>query len=230
MRIAGPLATLRGIWKKDLMMANIGKQTKQVLLLAGLCAALFAACSQADTSDAGSTVAGPSTTESPVIGTVPTTEAATSVPDASDDDAAAPFTGVVGQGPDDPIPFEYSGFTEENWTIDIGQVRVQRTGVDVNSSDTQVMVLVDTVLSYVGDNGSGQLLDLVFELETPTGPVGAVRAPCVPQPANSLDLFASVATADSVEGVLCFDTDQLPSALLVTPLIDEPIRIEFGSP
>jgi hypothetical protein len=92
------------------------------------------------------------------------------------------------------------------------------------------MVLVDTVLSYVGDNGSGQLLDLVFELETPTGPVGAVRSPCVPQPANSLDLFASVATADSIEGVLCFDTDQLPSALLVTPLIDEPIRIKFSAP
>ena len=223
-------ATLRDVHEKGLMMANIGKHTPSVLLSVGLGLAVLAGCSQSDRSDAGSAVAGPSVTESPVIGTVPATDPPNSTPDASEDDTDATFAGVVGQGPEDPVPFEYSGFREENWSITIGQVRVRKTGVDINSSDTHVMVLVETELAYVGDNGSGQLLDLVFELETPDGPVGAVRSPCTPQPENSLDLFASVATADSVEGVLCFDTDQLPSALLVTPLIDEPIRIEFSAP
>ncbi len=212
-------------------MANKEERKLGGLVVTGLALSiLLAGCVGSSEGGHGSALEAPPGTESPVVGTVPPTESTTSTTATAPRDDNGGVSGLVGKGPEDPVPFEYTGFAEENWTIALGQVSRQQTGVDVNSSDTQVMVLVELSLTYLGDNGSGQLLDLVFELDTPAGRVDAVRSPCSPQPVGTVDLFASVPTAGSVEGVLCFDTDQIPSALVITPLIDEPFSIPFEAP
>lgn len=126
--------------------------------------------------------------------------------------------GVIGIGPDYPISVDYLALVEQYWLVEVGSVeRIQGS-----------MILIDVTVDYLGDSQAGKLLDLVIELETPSGNVDPLHTPCSPRPKKALDLFGSVKFEEPQSGLLCFPTEDEATALLITPLIDETIRIEIS--
>ncbi len=176
------------------------------------------------------TEAPPETVESPVLGTVAATEEQ-NVPTMT----TLPFPasvelegGRLAVGPDEALVIDYLGFGPERWELTIGSVSlVTERGEGDDARPIAPQVQVEVTLTYLGDGSSGKLLDLVFALDTPNGLVDASREMCRPRPAEGIDLFSSVRKGSSVTGVLCFATQDTPSGLIVSPLIDESIRVGF---
>lgn len=126
--------------------------------------------------------------------------------------------GVIGVGPDYAVSVDYLALVDQYWLVEVGSVeRIQGS-----------MVLIDVTVDYLGDSQAGKLLDLVIELETPSGTVDPLHTPCSPRPKKALDLFGSVKIDEPQSGLLCFPTQDEATALLITPLIDDTIRIEIS--
>lgn len=117
---------------------------------------------------------------------------------------------------------DYLGAEPHRWTLAVGEVRTARAGEPVESQ-----VLVEVELTYLGESAEGMLLDLVIEVSDGIASVDALRAPCLAPPDGAIDLFESIPFDVSIAGVICFGTDIDPIELIVTPLIDPPVRIDL---
>ena len=182
------------------------------------------ACTSMDNSDRDG--------ESPVLGTIAVTEVSTleSTTSRPFPSSAEPRPGRLGAGSGEPILVEYLGFGPERWEITIGTVElVTERGEDEDAEPIDPQIHVEVTLTYLGEGTSGKLLDLVFELDTPSGRFDATTNMCRPRPIEAIDPFSSVEAGSSARGILCFATQETPSALIISPLIDEPVRVDFDA-
>lgn len=135
---------------------------------------------------------------------------------------------VVGSGSSEVVKLEYMALVEQRWSLEIGAVWLQPATFVADGVDAMPLVAVEIDFDYYGDSPSGQLLDLVMELETEAGVVSAVHQPCRPAPTGTIDVFRSVKIDEQLSGLVCFATDSAPVALLITPLVAPQIRIPIG--
>lgn len=202
-----------------------------------VCTALalgFGACGESSSDEAfPGSIGTISTTEPPVETTTTTAPFITSTTDL---DAEGEPTGVpiqthatvVASGPGEPVSFSYQSLAPQSWILDVGSVWVQPEVFVSDGRDAIALVAVEVTLDYTGESKSGQVLDLVFDLETVDGVVSAVHSPCRPTPAGSIDVFRSVKPEEPVSALMCFATDSEPVALLITPFIEEQVRVPLG--
>lgn len=135
--------------------------------------------------------------------------------------------GDLGSAPTAPFPLDYLAQTDQHWLVELGDVISVNLNDEFELVGTSIGVTIEAAFGYEGDNAAGKLLDLIIELETPTGLVDAVQDACAPRPRDNIDLFASVPAGESKSGLLCFQTEQRPTALIITPLLGDAVRIDL---
>jgi hypothetical protein len=180
------------------------------------CGVVLAACSRLDSSPAAlaSDVVAPSTT-------VPVSVAETATTTTQAASTATPPTLLRAEPAS--VDVVYASDVEQRWRVDLGDI-----GVD----DRAGTVTVAATFSYAGTGPTGSLLDLKISLADAAGAVVADwwSTPCAVPPADSIDVFATVAAGSSVTGELCFESPDASrvAAVQIAPLVDPIISIPVG--
>lgn len=203
----------RSPWRTRFVKSGIWLTTSGLIFLSSGCTS---ASDQTSAEPTTNVTLSPTTTQS-----VPST---TLIGDASP--VAVPL-GDLGWAPTAPFSLNYLAQTEQHWSVELGKVTSLNLNEEFELVGTSIGVTIEAEFVYEGESAAGKLLDLVIELETPTGLVDAVQDACAPRPRDNIDLFASVPADESKSGLLCFQTEQRPTALIITPLLGGAVRIEL---